>query len=166
MYWRTTFVRSYSEMWHFECACPFTFDHILPHIQLMSLTSSQLLAASLISFTVYVLLSRKRRHPFPFPPGPKSLPVIGNLRDIPFKYQWLTYEKWGREIGKCILFLHMSIVHFLYIGSDIVHAEFLGIHVVVLNSEKAATDLLEKRSSIYSDRYSCPLVASPLRFIT
>ena len=55
-----------------------------------------------------------------------------------------TYEKWGREIG-----------------SDIVHAELLGIHVVVLNSEKAATDLLEKRSSIYSDRCSCLLDASP-----
>ena len=132
----------------------------------MSLTSSQLLAASLISITVYVLLRRKRRHPLPFPPGPKSLPVIGNLRDIPFKYQWFTYEKWGRDIGKCILFFQMSIVHFLFIGSDIVHAEFLGIHVVVLNSEKAATDLLEKRSSIYSDRFGCPLVASPLRFIT
>lgn len=110
----------------------------------MGFTSSQLFAASLLSITVYVLLRRKQRRPFPYPPGPKSLPLIGNLRDVPFKYQWFTYEKWGREIG-----------------SDIVHAELLGIHVVVLNSEKAATDLLEKRSSIYSDRCSCLLDASP-----
>jgi hypothetical protein len=29
----------------------------------------------------------------------------------------------------------------------------MGSHIVILNSTKAAQDLLEKRSSIYSDRY-------------
>jgi hypothetical protein len=67
----------------------------------MGFTSSQLFAACLLSFTVYVLLRRKRRDPYP--PGPKSLPLIGNLRDIPFKYQWLTYERWGQEMGEYIL---------------------------------------------------------------
>lgn len=99
----------------------------------MSFTSSQLFVACLLSFTLYVFLRRKRRDPYP--PGPKSLPLIGNLRDIPFKYQWLTYERWGRETG-----------------SDIIHAELFGRHVVVLNSEKAANDLFDKRSSTYSDR--------------
>ena len=74
------------------------------HVRHMAFTSSQLLAASLVSFTVYVLLRRKRKHPFPFPPGPKSFPLIGNLRDLPFEYQWFAYEKWGREMGKRILF--------------------------------------------------------------
>jgi hypothetical protein len=46
--------------------------------------------------------------------------------------------------------------HFLFLGSDIVHVELFGTHIVVLNSEKAATDLLEKRSSIYSDRCGLP----------
>jgi hypothetical protein len=35
-----------------------------------------------------------------FPPGPKGLPLIGNLRDLPKDYEWLTYEKWGQELGK------------------------------------------------------------------
>jgi hypothetical protein len=124
----------------------------------MSFTSSQLFAASLFSFTLYVLLRRKRRHPYP--PGPKSLPLIGNLRDVPFKYQWLTYERWGREMGECILILNHRRVHFLFytLGSDVIHAELFGTHLVVLNSEKAATDLLDKRSSIYSDR----CVSTPL----
>jgi hypothetical protein len=74
----------------------------------MSFMSSQFFAASLLLFAIYVLLRRKRRHPFPFPPGPKGLPLIGNLRDLPSKYQWLTYEKWGREIGKYTLIFTMA----------------------------------------------------------
>ncbi len=88
--------------------------------------------------------------------------MIGNLRDVPFKYQWLTYERWGREVGECILILNhhriIGFIFFLYLGSDIIHAELFGTHLVVLNSEKAATDLLDKRSSIYSDR----CVSTPL----
>jgi FMN-dependent NADH-azoreductase len=38
-------------------------------------------------------------------------------------------------------------------GSDIIHMELFGTHLVVLNSERASNDLLDKRSSIYSDRY-------------
>jgi hypothetical protein len=130
----------------------------------MGFTSSQLFTVSLVSFIIYVLLRRKRKPPFP--PGPKGLPLIGNLCDISLEYLWFTYEKWGREIGERISFLLGHKVHFLYLGSDIVHTEFLGIHVVVLNSEKSATDLLEKRSSIYSDRcasYQSPLPPAPSR---
>ncbi|KAH9963101.1 cytochrome P450 [Lactifluus volemus] len=101
----------------------------------MLFTFSHLFITSLVSSIVYVLLRRKRRSSFPFPPGPKHLPFIGNLLNVPFKYQWLAYEKWGKETG-----------------SDIVHAELFGTHLVALNSEKVARDLLEKRSSIYSDR--------------
>ena len=129
----------------------------------MSFTSSQLFAVSLLSFTLYVVLRRKRRDPYP--PGPKSLPLIGNLRYVPFKYQWLTYERWGREMGEYILIFIEAYgsFSFLYSGSDIVHAEFFGIHLVVLNSEKAANDLLDKRSSIYSDRCGCtPALAARL----
>ncbi|KAI0306165.1 cytochrome P450 [Multifurca ochricompacta] len=84
-----------------------------------------------------MLSRRRRRPPFPFPPGPKGLPFIRNLLDVPSKYHWLAYENWAREIG-----------------SDIIHTELFGTHIIVLNSSKVANDLLEKRSSIYSDRYA------------
>lgn len=35
---------------------------------------------------------------------------------------------------------------------DVIHLQFLGRSVVVLNSVQAAVDLLEKRSANYSDR--------------
>ena len=40
-------------------------------------------------------------------------------------------------------------------GSNIVRYNVLGNNIVVLNSLHAVTDLLDKRSAIYSDRYAC-----------
>jgi hypothetical protein len=80
----------------------------------------------------------------------------GTSFNVPFKYQWLAYERWGKETGKLInVYYHicsMPIAYWTCLGSDIVHAELFGTHLVALNSEKVARDLLEKRSSIYSDR--------------
>ena len=36
--------------------------------------------------------------------------------------------------------------------SDVIHLKLFQSHVVVINSTKAASELLEKRSTIYSDR--------------
>ncbi|KAH9070992.1 cytochrome P450 [Lactarius deliciosus] len=77
----------------------------------------------------------KRR--LPYPPGPKRLPVVGNLFSMPSREEWITYRKWSEESG-----------------SDIIHTDVMGSHIVILNSIKAANDLFEKRSSIYSDRPS------------
>ncbi|KAF8269892.1 CyP450 monooxygenase [Lactarius quietus] len=101
----------------------------------MSFTYFQLFAVPLLSSIVFLLVRGRQRQRLPFPPGPKGLPLIGNLRDVPKVAQWLTYEKWGQVFG-----------------SDILHLKLFGMHLVVLNSEKASNDLLDKRSSIYSDR--------------
>jgi hypothetical protein len=37
-------------------------------------------------------------------------------------------------------------------GSDLIHLNLLGTHVVVLNTAQAAVELLERRSLKYSDR--------------
>ncbi|KAJ7366653.1 cytochrome P450 [Mycena albidolilacea] len=75
-----------------------------------------------------------------YPPGPKPKPIMGNFHDIPTESPWVTYMEWGRQYG------------------DVVHAQVFGTHIVVLNSLKAAVDLLEKRASIYSDRPPNPMI--------
>ncbi|OCH90228.1 CyP450 monooxygenase [Obba rivulosa] len=73
-------------------------------------------------------------HHLPLPPGPKPLPLVGNILDIPTAYQWLTYAEWSKTYG------------------NIVHVKFFGKSLIILGSAKHAFDLFEKRSSLYSDR--------------
>ncbi|KAL0958951.1 hypothetical protein HGRIS_014263 [Hohenbuehelia grisea] len=70
----------------------------------------------------------------PYPPGPKPLPVIGNLKDLPRKDEVAVYSKWAAQYG------------------DLVHISVFGKHIVFVNSFQVANELFEKRSSNYSDR--------------
>ncbi|KZS94744.1 cytochrome P450 [Sistotremastrum niveocremeum HHB9708] len=69
-----------------------------------------------------------------FPPGPKPLPVIGNLLDMPKKDAPIEFTKWKLEYG------------------NIVGLKVLGQPIVILNSKDAISNLLTKRSAIYSNR--------------
>ncbi len=75
-----------------------------------------------------------RRSALPLPPGPKGYPLIGNAFDIPHHYPWLTYAEWARNYG------------------DVFSFSVFGKTTIVLSSLEAVTELLEKRSSNYSDR--------------
>ena len=108
------------------------------------------------SFCTIVLLHIFRRRPvLSFPPGPKGLPILGNALDMPCRNPWLTYSQWGKSCSTYFSLHSVECVHYLFgtIDSDIVHANYLGTHVIVLNSANAVHELFEKRSSIYSDRY-------------
>ncbi|KAF7317507.1 Cytochrome P450 [Mycena kentingensis (nom. inval.)] len=90
-------------------------------------------------YTLYRVLSSRKRHKLP--PGPRKLPVLGNLLDIPTERQWEAYHEWSRACG-----------------SDIIHVDVLGRYIVVVESMEGVRDLFEKRSSIYSDRPPLPMV--------
>ncbi len=43
-----------------------------------------------------VFIQSRRGH---LPPGPKGLPLIGNVFDMPKSKEWLTFAKWGEQWG-------------------------------------------------------------------
>ncbi|KAF9474971.1 cytochrome P450 [Pholiota conissans] len=67
-------------------------------------------------------------------PGPPRLPFIGSALYMPTRRPWLVFSEWDKTYG------------------GIFQLDVLGKSIVVINSLKIAKDLLDKRSSIYSDR--------------
>ncbi|KAK0189927.1 cytochrome P450 [Armillaria mellea] len=85
-------------------------------------------------YALYKLVSKS--HPR-LPPGPTGLPIIGNVYDIPGKFDWIAYMEMSRKYN-----------------SDLISLNFMGSRVVVVNTHNAARDLFERRSLIYSDRFA------------
>ncbi|CUA71919.1 O-methylsterigmatocystin oxidoreductase [Rhizoctonia solani] len=75
------------------------------------------------------------------PPGPKRFPLIGHILSIPRTFEHVAYANMGKELN-----------------SDIVALTAMGQTIVVLNSAEATSELLDKRSSIYSGRAQIPAV--------
>ncbi|KAJ6569258.1 cytochrome P450 [Mycena capillaripes] len=100
-----------------------------------------LCATMVVAAALYGLWSRKKSHKLPLPPGPRQLPLVGNLFDVPAAFQWETYARWSKEYN-----------------SDIIHLNMMGKSVIVLCSLEATDALLEKHSSMYSDRAELPMV--------
>ncbi|KAH8982276.1 cytochrome P450 [Lactarius akahatsu] len=81
-----------------------------------------------------ILVVRYSRSPWRrVPPGPRGLPLIGNALGLLDK-TWL----FGRECKEKY--------------EDVMYLTALGQPILVLNSIKAAAELLDRRASIYSDR--------------
>ncbi|ESK82987.1 cytochrome p450 [Moniliophthora roreri MCA 2997] len=104
----------------------------------MILTTTTSLGCALIAICIWIAFFGRRR-PGKLPPGPKGYPLVGNalqLRDRP----WHTFVEWKKQYG------------------DIVYLRLFNQDAVVLNSAKAAADLLDRRGSNYSERLQMPVV--------
>lgn len=89
-----------------------------------------LAGAALLTYAVIFVGRRERT----LPPGPKTLPIIGNLHQIPTKGSYLTFTKWAKQYGG---------IFSLKLGPAT---------AIVLTDRKYVKQLIDKKSSIYSDR--------------
>jgi len=49
--------------------------------------------------TFLAIRDYQKRQGLPYPPGPRPLPLIGNLIDIPREFSWLTYTQLSKKYG-------------------------------------------------------------------
>ena len=88
---------------------------------------------TIFALGLFRLLSIGRR-PKGYPPGPSTLPLIGNLHQMPTRDAHLQFQKWAQEFGP---------VYSLMLGTKT---------LVILSSDEAVKELLDRRSGMYSDR--------------
>nr|QPL17769.1 cytochrome P450 [Wolfiporia cocos] len=68
------------------------------------------------------------------PPGPRPLPFLGNIHQVPMDYQYKAFTEWSKVFG------------------DLIFLRLFRKAALIINSTQAAQDLLEKRGAKYSDR--------------
>lgn len=92
------------------------------------------------AWRLYTAIKLKRKLPEgakPLP-GPKGLPLIGRVHDVPAEAAWLKFYEWSKEYGPIYQ-----------------HEMFGSVHIWI-SSEQVAHDLLGRRNVIYSDRPMIP----------
>ncbi|GME27166.1 cytochrome p450 [Neofusicoccum parvum] len=114
--------------------------------------SSISIAAWALVFLLALRVSRIGRRPPGYPPGPPTVPIFGNIFQIPKENQHLQFTKWAKQYGP---------IYSVILGTKT---------LIVVNSDEVVKDLLDKRSAIYSDRmdmYTTGEIASGgLRLLT
>ncbi|KAJ2917559.1 hypothetical protein MD484_g2877, partial [Candolleomyces efflorescens] len=96
-----------------------------------------------ISFA-YILASLLRRYRarkkyeetlLPLPPCPPKRGPLGHVGIMPKEFEYLTYERWAKELD-----------------TDIIHLQLGDKTIIVLHSWEAVTTFFEKKASLNSDR--------------
>ncbi|KAI0364039.1 cytochrome P450 [Pilatotrama ljubarskyi] len=101
-------------------------------------TGVVLFLLTVVTFLFIVRRSASRAY---FPPGPAGIPILGSVHKLPLEFQEKRFFEWGKRYG------------------DVIYLRLFRTPTIVLNSFRAASDLLTKRSAKYSDRPRMVLLA-------
>lgn len=122
--------------------------------------SSPVYAAVICALISFLLLLRwnkwRQRFIVPLPPGPRQLPIVGNLFQIAMSGSslWQTASEWGKTYGSLCTrsFYLFHLTRSYHFAGDMIYLEVAGFPIIILNSQDIVMDLLSKRSSLYSSR--------------
>lgn len=95
------------------------------------------------------------------PPGPKPLPIVGNVLSLSGKKPWETFTALSKEYGASFFQVSSTVTKWLIRDcslGDVVYLQVFGQPMIMLSSVEAVNDLFEGRSGIYSDRPFLPLM--------
>ncbi|KAH9053934.1 cytochrome P450 [Lactarius vividus] len=94
---------------------------------------THLLSAFILLAGIWLIARLTQSYIRHLPPGPRGLPLIGDVIHIADQ-EWLASPQRRDDYG------------------DVMYINALGTGMLIINSQRAAVDLLEKRSTIYSSR--------------
>lgn len=93
----------------------------------------RLVLIACVTFVIWQVFSKSSRHPYP--PSPPGEPILGHIRLVPTDDPHLYYQKLSQEYNSDILFFKQFLTP-----------------VLVLNTVKAADELLSRSGANYCDR--------------
>ncbi|RPD62673.1 CyP450 monooxygenase [Lentinus tigrinus ALCF2SS1-7] len=93
-----------------------------------------------ISYALSVLQWRARKRGLRFPPGPTSLPFVGNIAHMRKPEPWKAHRTLCDTYG------------------DTVYLPVLGQSIIILGGPRSISDLLDKRSAVTSDRQQSSII--------
>ncbi|EJT98920.1 cytochrome P450, partial [Dacryopinax primogenitus] len=89
----------------------------------------------IVLLCIYAVRDVYRKQGSNLPPGPRGLPLLGNLLQVPSKFTWYKLDDWSKQYGP---------IYTLWM---------MGRPFVVLNSVAVAADILDRNSGATADRF-------------
>jgi hypothetical protein len=75
-------------------------------MQFLLINTVGALAVSIFLYLLVNFRDNRRRKGLPYPPGPSSWPIIGNIFDVPKKTPWIAYTDMSKKYGRCNIRTH------------------------------------------------------------